>query len=114
MLARRQVVNGLKKLVIGCLMAGGVLVLTGGVKDNHAKYALVQDVYTVERGDTLWSIADTYMKKNTYGPREIREFMYGIIELNYDDVFKGRDCNYYVYPNDKIKINYWIERKDDK
>jgi hypothetical protein len=54
------------------------------------------------------------MKKNTYGPREIREFMYGIVELNYDDVFKDRGGNHYVYPNDKLKINYWIERKGDK
>jgi nucleoid-associated protein YgaU len=114
MLARKQVVNSLRKLVIGCLIASSAMVLTGGIKNNHANYELVQDVYTVERGDTLWSIADQYMKKNTYGPRDIREFISGIVELNYDDVFKSRDGNHYIYPNDKLKINYWIERKDDK
>lgn len=114
MLARQQVVNSLKKMEIVCLMACTAMFLTGGVNDKHANAELIQEVYTVECDDTLWTIADRYMKKNTFGAREIREFMSGIIELNYEDIFKDRDDNYYIYPNDKLKINYWIERKDDK
>lgn len=112
MLARKQVVNSLKKLVIGCLIASTAMVLTGGIKNNHANYELVQEVYTVERGDTLWSIADTYMKKNIYGPREIREFKEGIIQSNIDEYPQIKYG--YIYPGDDLKINYWIERKDDK
>ena len=34
-------------------------------------YQLVEVEYTVQAGDSLDSIAQAYMAKNTYGPREL-------------------------------------------
>lgn len=73
--------------------------------DHRGK--LVEDTYTVKEGDTLWSISAKYMEKNTHEPRDIREFMAGIVELNYDRIFKGRKPAL-IYPGDELRINYWI------
>lgn len=42
----------------------------------------VQEIYQVDKNETLDTITDKYMKKNTYGKREHKEFRQGIIELN--------------------------------
>lgn len=89
-----------------------VIAIVCGFTDKP-KGELVTETYIVQQGDTLWSISDKYMQKNDYGPRDIREFVSGIVESNYDDVFKYRDGNHYVYPNDQLKINYWV-RKGEK
>ena len=73
----------------------------------YAGYKLVQDEYTAVKGDTLDSITTAFMKKNTYGKREHDEFRSGIIELN--PWMEKRD----VHEGDKIKINYWIEVKEE-
>lgn len=62
---------------------------------------LVEDSYMVQQGDTLEGIAEKYMKKNTYGPRELREFVAGIKELN--DWLLTREAK----PGDTLRINYW-------
>lgn len=69
--------------------------------------SLVSETYTVKCGDTLWDISQQYIVKNTYGPREIREFYHGIIELNYD-LFADRMPGE-IHPGDKIKINYFVK-----
>lgn len=69
---------------------------------------MVTETYTVQPGDTLWAISEQYIQKNTYGPRDIREFYYGVIELNYDTVFKDRLPGE-IYPGDKLIINYWVK-----
>lgn len=63
------------------------------------------EIYIVQPGDTLWTIAETYIQKNTYGPREIREFYYGIIEGNWP-LFEGRQPGA-IYPGDKLTITWW-------
>lgn len=110
MLAKQRLTDCLKRLAICSMVVGSAAVFIGGTND-HTNAELVQEVYTVQRGDTLWSISAEYMQKNNYGPRDIREFIHGIVESNYDDVFRHRDGNHDVYPNDKLKINYWVKKE---
>lgn len=72
-----------------------------------AGYRLIEDTYTVQEGDTLDSITDVFIKKNTYGPREHYEFRSGIESLNYEKVKRG------IREGDILRINYWIETGDD-
>lgn len=70
------------------------------------KGTLRSEIYIVKAGDTLWDISAKYMERNTYGKRDIREFYHGIIENNYDSVFKDRKgCE--IYPGDKLVITWW-------
>ncbi len=85
-----------------------VLAVSCGNADEPIKGKLVTEVYIVQSGDQLWNIAAKYMDKNTYGPREIREFYHGIIELNYDTVFDGREPGL-ILPGDRLQINYWVK-----
>lgn len=96
----------MKKLLICAGLA--VLSLTACGFSHGGK--LVEDTYTVKEGDTLWSISAKYMEKNTYGPRDIREFMSGIVELNYDQVFKRREPAL-IYPGEELKISYWVTKE---
>ena len=67
-------------------------------------YELIEATYTVQEGDTLNDIAQEYMAKNNYGPREIREFTAGIKELN--DWLLNREAK----AGDELHINYWIKK----
>jgi hypothetical protein len=69
---------------------------------------LVTEYYTVQN-EVLWDIAAKFIDKNTYGTRDIREFISGIIELNYDRVFKDRPRGE-VHLGDVLQINYWIKK----
>lgn len=64
-------------------------------------WVLIQDIHQVMEGETLDSITRDYMKKNTYGDREFKEFREGIIELN--------NLHGEVVPGQKLRINYWVE-----
>jgi hypothetical protein len=67
-------------------------------------YELIETTYTVQEDDTLRSIASSYIEKNTYGAREIREFTAGIKELN------PWLLNRSLTAGDKLRINYWIKK----
>lgn len=67
-------------------------------------WIFVQDVHLVRQGETLDSIAQDFMKKNTYGQREIHEFTEGIKELN--PWLEKRDIHY----ANILYINYWIKK----
>ncbi|MBP2629850.1 MAG: Peptidoglycan-binding lysin protein [Firmicutes bacterium] len=109
MLTKQHLTDSLKKIVTCSLLVGSTVILTGG--NYPANTEMVHDVYIVKSGDTLQSISDEYMQKNNYGPRNRDEFMYGIIQLNYNDIFKNRDENK-VLPNDELRINYWVKTSD--
>ena len=78
----------------------------GGMNAEAAEknWNLVEVTVTVKSGDTLESIAREYMKKNTYGSREIHEFIDGIRELN--EWLLKRD----IRTGDTLRINYWEKR----
>lgn len=76
---------------------------TGMDTVQASNWSVVQEVYVVKSHDTVESIAREYMKKNTYGPREEREFAEGIRQLN--DMKPGEE----VTPGQELKISYWIK-----
>ena len=96
----------LMQLLYVVVVALAVLILTGAADAKYPGH-MITDTYVVNEGDTLWDISRKYMDKNTYGPRDIREFKEGIIELNYDSVFADRKDGE-IYPGDTLKINYWV------
>ena len=69
---------------------------------------LVEEVYTVKPGDTLWGISESYLAKNTGTRRYILEYKEGLYELNPWLVERRSE----IYPGDEIRVTYWI--KEDK
>jgi len=94
----------MKKVVIALLMAA-LFVSAGNVSEaaevDHRSWTVVHVSYEAQEGDTLDSIAETYVQKNTYGVRDVSEFKEGIRELN--DWLLTRD----VKKGDVLRINYW-------
>lgn len=86
-------------LVVSLVAAFSVPCLAGN-------WRLVTATHVVKAGETVRSIAQDYIKLNTYGPREINEFESGIRELN--EIDYGED----VSEGQVIKINYWIAWKE--
>ena len=66
---------------------------------------LVEEVYTVRPGDTLWGIAETYLKKNTGTRRYILEYKSGMEELN-PWLLERKGM---IYPGDKLTLTSWVK-----
>ena len=96
-------------IVIGfsILLALVAWILTGAAENPQA--ILITETYTVCKGDTLDTIADKFIAKNTYGTRYHDEFKEGIIEINWDRVFADRPGRN-IYPGDKLVVNYLIKK----
>jgi len=92
----------MKKAIIA-MMAVFCLVGTNAEAADR-NWNFVEASYTVQHGDTLEKIAEKYMEKNTYGPRELREFIEGIRELN--EWLLQRD----IAAGDTLRINYWEKK----
>lgn len=90
---------------IAALMFAMFLIGCDVAEQVPADAVLVTETCTVAAGDTLDGIAARYMARNDYGPRDVREFRQGIIELNYD-LLGDREPGL-IYPGDRLKINYW-------
>lgn len=94
----------MKKVVIALMMAA-LFVNVGNVSEaaevDHRSWTVVHVSYEVQEGDTLDSIAEKYVQKNTYGVRDFYEFKEGIRELN--DWLLTRDLK----KGDVLRINYW-------
>jgi len=73
----------------------------------HA-YQLITEMYDVQDGDTLSTIAQEFMEKNTYSKRELKEFEYGIVEIN-PFLAKREKEGFILYVGETIKINYWVK-----
>jgi len=100
-----MLIQGLKKAAIGAALCA-VAALSLGAADSHHPYEMVEEIYTVQKGDTLWTIGEEYMAKNTYGDRYLPEFVQGIIQNNEELV----QSHGQVEPDQKIKITYWVTK----
>lgn len=99
-----------RKLVIRTAIAMAVALLAAPVAGS-CKQKLVETSYAVKDGDTLRSISETYIAKNTGGLRYILEFESGIKELN--PWLLSRPGESKVLVGDELSINYFIEDGDD-
>lgn len=107
--ARREQERRFKKIVVNGLvvvaLVGSAAIFTGTCNGDQQ---LIEDSYTVKQGDTLRSIAWTFLEKNTGGRRYILEFEQGIVELNP----WIKENGYTIHPGDRIRVNYWIKKED--
>ena len=97
-----------KKVIVGCALAGLAILFAGAASEsqgNGRDVVLVEEVYTVKSGDTLWGIAEEYVTKNTGTRRYILEYKSGMEELN--PWLLDRDGM--IYPGDKLTLTYWVK-----
>ena len=98
-----------KKVIAGCCIAGAAILLAGACNPwDDGGAVLVEEVYTVRPGDTIWGIAETYCSKNTGTRRYILEYKEGIYENNPWLVDrKGLIC-----PGDQLVLTYWVKNEE--
>ena len=95
-----------KAIIAGGIVAGAAILCAGMATQEDGKNAvLVEEVYTVRPGDTIWGIAEEYVAKNTGTRRYILEYKSGMEELN--PWLLDRDGM--IYPGDEIKVTYWVK-----
>lgn len=102
---KRGIESALKKFLAGTAIIGDAVICAGFYDGDQVR---VETVYTVQPGDTLWSISEEYLQKNTGGRRYILEFKEGIKELNPWLV----DSKEQVHTGDKVIISYWIKKSE--
>ncbi|WP_298595110.1 LysM domain-containing protein [uncultured Mitsuokella sp.] len=97
----------LKAALVGGAFVAAASLFSGAMHpwDDGRDAVLVEEVYTVRPGDTLWSIAEEYLQKNTGTRRYILEYKAGMEELNpWLMERKGE-----IYPGDEIKVTYLVK-----
>ena len=100
-----------KKLIAGCCIAGAAILLAGACspQPDGRNAVLVEEVYVVKSGDTLWGIAEENVTKNTGTRRYILEYKSGIEELN-PWLLERHGM---IYPGDKINVTYWVKSEEE-
>ena len=102
-----------KKVIVGCALAGLAILFAGAAGepwDDGKNAVLVEEVYVVKPGDTIWGIAETYCAKNTGTRRYTLEYKAGMEELNpWLMERKGE-----IYPGDEIKVTYWVKNEEEQ
>lgn len=95
------------KLIVGCCIAGAAILCSGAVNpwEDGKNAVLIEEVYTVKPGDSLWGIAEEYIQKNTGTRRYILEYKSGIEELN-PWLLERHGM---IYPGDKLTLTYWVK-----
>lgn len=99
----------LKAALVGGAFVAAASLFSGAVNpwDDDKNAVLVEEVYTVRPGDTIWGIAEEYVAKNTGTRRYILEYKSGIEELNPWLVERKGE----IYPGDEIKVTYWVKEE---
>ena len=111
MKAKKKMQRKRDHAIIGKLKHGAIIAAVGisavlslGAADGD-DYRVVEEVYTVQEGDTLWSIGEAFVEKNTYGQRYLPEFIEGIKQNN-DFLVESHGQ---VEPGQKLRITYWVK-----
>ena len=103
--------NG-KKIIAGSAIALAAILLVGACspQSDGRNAVLVEEVYVVRPGDTIWGIAETYCAKNTGTRRYILEYKSGMEELN-PWLMERHGM---IYPGDKLTLTYWVKGEEEK
>ena len=99
-----------KAAVAGCVIAGAAILCAGMATQEDTHAVLVEEVYVVRPGDTIWGIAEEFCEKNTGTRRYILEYKEGMYENN--PWLLDRDGM--IYPGDEIKVTYWVKGEEEK
>ena len=92
-----------KAAVAGGIVAGAAILCAGMATQEDGKNAvLVEEVYVVRPGDTIWGIAEEFCEKNTGTRRYILEYKSGMEELN-PWLLERHGM---IYPGDKLTLTY--------
>ena len=96
-----------KPMLIGGAFMAAAALCSGACNpwDDGVNAVLVEEVYTVRPGDTIWGIAEEYCAKNTGTRRYILEYKSGMEELNPWLLERKGE----IYPGDKITVTYWVK-----
>ena len=99
-----------QKVIVGCCIAGAAILLAGACtpQTDRRNAVLIEEVYVVKSGDTLWDIAETYVRKNTGTRRYILEYKSGIEENN-PWLLERHGM---IYPGDRLTLTYWVKGGD--
>lgn len=100
-----------KKVIAGCVIAGLAILCAGACNpwEDGRNAVLVEEVYVVRPGDTIWGIAETYCAKNTGTRRYILEYKEGIYENNPWLV----DRKGLIRPGDELQMTYWVKGEQE-
>ena len=100
----------LKAALVGGAFVAAASLFSGAVNpwDDGKNAVLVEEVYTVRPGDTIWGIAEEFCAKNTGTRRYILEYKEGVYENNPWLVErKGA-----ISPGDKLTLTYWVKSEE--
>jgi hypothetical protein len=90
-------------IIIGILMINNIC-----FSCQKYEWKNVIEIHVVQNNETLDDIANMYMSDNV----QFAEFKEGIIEINYDKVFKGRIPRDKVVNGDILQINHWVHNDE--